>query len=1165
MSCTSPRRPDQYSPFKLFRRVLAVLLATTLITTAFAQAGATGTIRGRVMNAKNGLYLSAAVITVEGTNLTAQTDNYGNFSIIDVPAGDVKINATFAGQKPVALVVTVPPHDTANVDITFNGDSVQRNANGAIVLDPFTVAADRYKTAQEIAIQQERSSVTIKNVVAADAFGDIPDGNIGEFVKYIPGVQIDYGNNNTGLNAADNNATQVSVRGFGPEFTSITVDGVPLTNASPATLTRAIGLDMMSINNASRVEVIKVPTPDMPANSPGGSINLVTRSAFEFAKPQLSVAVSLNVNSEDTSDLFQKTPGPANKSTYKTLPGVDFSYVLPVRSNFGISVSGAWSKTFNENHRGISDYFYDTLDFLTNDIDLTPVGGKKLHREKDASGVYHATQPLVSLDGDQTLSVEDPLLWRFQAVDTPNVVTRSSAGVKFDWKPTPSQWLAVGYTYGRFESVDAQRRLQFNGKKGYVANWGPDFTEYLTYLPKGTIVNGKALTSNFDPGNTIAQTVTTLDRDGETHSGYLTYKFDKGPWQVSATISESRSEGGYSDEGNGHFSELETSLTLGRLNFRDIVEGIPGTIEIADTAGNALDWSDLSKWKAPSITAKSGQTRSIDERRMYRIDVRRDLDFIHWSDVNLAVKTGFYREEERTKKWGLGTGYRMTYYGPTLSLDQYMDESYSGITPGFGLPGQDWLSTYALYDLWRDNPSYFTPNSDSDQGSNWQSYVNQQKSIKETSNQYYLMIEGRALKGRLSWIVGARQEIATRKGYAPKKDNSWNYIKDADGSIYRNAANPNGIRIDQASSPVFAQNATGAALRSELSGKNLVFPDHTISSSSSGGTFLEYSKLAFIPFDPIDGRIVGKPTPSVSTAYEFTKNFIARLSWNRQQAKPDFENGTLTQGQSQNVQITEAATEGSIPAGTIKIANPDLKPWTADSFDLQLAYYTDSGGKLSVNPFFKMTKNFQEELITTSADANFDSTLSGLGLDRDYYQDYEVSTTVNGVGTSKTLGYELELSQNLGLFGDWGRHFNLFANYSHQYIKQNNTTLATAKPMSATTASAGLNMSLKGISVLARALFIQEKYMGSSSTYTTLDGQTVILGQFTPSEIKLDLNIGYQIPHSRYSLFLDARNVLNESRDTIKYDKTGVLPEYAKHIDRKMFGVTYYFGVKAIF
>jgi primosomal protein N' len=45
------------------------------------------------------------------------------------------------------------------------------------------VASERYKNAAEIAINEERYSPTIKNVVAADAFGDISDGNIGEFVR----------------------------------------------------------------------------------------------------------------------------------------------------------------------------------------------------------------------------------------------------------------------------------------------------------------------------------------------------------------------------------------------------------------------------------------------------------------------------------------------------------------------------------------------------------------------------------------------------------------------------------------------------------------------------------------------------------------------------------------------------------------------------------------------------------------------------------------------------------------------------------------------------------------------------------------------------------------------------------------------------------------------
>jgi len=93
-------------------------------------------------------------------------------------------------------------------------------------------------------------------VVAAEAYGHIADGNLGEFVKFLPGIQVTYG----GTNQSDADATGISIRGYGADQTGIMIDGAPLSNPTAGSLTNQISLNMLSVNNASRIEVIKVPT-----------------------------------------------------------------------------------------------------------------------------------------------------------------------------------------------------------------------------------------------------------------------------------------------------------------------------------------------------------------------------------------------------------------------------------------------------------------------------------------------------------------------------------------------------------------------------------------------------------------------------------------------------------------------------------------------------------------------------------------------------------------------------------------------------------------------------------------------------------------------------------------------------------------------------------------
>jgi hypothetical protein len=167
-------------------------------------------------------------------------------------------------------------------------------------------------------------------------------------------------------------------------------------------------------------------------------------------------------------------------------------------------------------------------------------------------------------------------------------------------------------------------------------DWDPDFATSYKFIPRGTIVNGTPLAADFNPGATVDMTVTTRDRVGSTHTAYVDDVFKRGPWSIDANLNGSRSRGSYSDLPNGHFSELETSLTLGQLAFRNIREGIPDRIELADRGGAPLDWTDLTRWNAPAITAKSGQTESLDQYTNFKVNLRRDLDFIPWPPTRVT-------------------------------------------------------------------------------------------------------------------------------------------------------------------------------------------------------------------------------------------------------------------------------------------------------------------------------------------------------------------------------------------------------------------------------------------------------------------------------------------------------------------------------------------------
>lgn len=59
------------------------------------------------------------------------------------------------------------------------------------------------------------------------------------------------------------------------------MDGVKVATAQSANFGRAFEFEQASLSNIGTIEVAKAATPDMDADSIGGSVNFITKSAFD--------------------------------------------------------------------------------------------------------------------------------------------------------------------------------------------------------------------------------------------------------------------------------------------------------------------------------------------------------------------------------------------------------------------------------------------------------------------------------------------------------------------------------------------------------------------------------------------------------------------------------------------------------------------------------------------------------------------------------------------------------------------------------------------------------------------------------------------------------------------------------------------------------------------
>ncbi len=328
---------------RLLRTTLIVACSLTLVHRGMAQP-ATGTIAGTVANSNTRQFLASAEVRIAGTNNAALTDRDGSFTLRNVAPGSVQLEVSYDGLDTEKRAVTVSGGKTSREEFNLT--------TGIYKLAAFTVAAEVEGNAATVN-QQKKSDVFIQ-AISADTLGILPDGNIGEFLRYVPGIQVNFTN-------AD--ASNVSMRGQDPEATLFTFDGqIPAAAGTPPrsstgssdASSRAFEFSSATIANIETIEVFKAPPPWM-SPSTGGVINAVTKNAFAQKGRRFATTFTLSANSEMLR--LGRVPGPGARPTYRLKPGGGVNYSEAFLNNtLGLTLSYFESNVINPQHNYAMGY-----------------------------------------------------------------------------------------------------------------------------------------------------------------------------------------------------------------------------------------------------------------------------------------------------------------------------------------------------------------------------------------------------------------------------------------------------------------------------------------------------------------------------------------------------------------------------------------------------------------------------------------------------------------------------------------------------------------------------------------------------------------------------------------------------------------------------------------
>lgn len=491
-----PSSPALRVPFFL------IVIFCSLFASLRAQEGGAGAVTGRVYNPASGQFVRNAQVRIVETGQTAVSGDGGTFRLSPVPAGRVTVEVTFTGYHTETTSAVVSSGQTAQVNFDLRSTLSAGTAEGdTIRLEQFVVSGEREGNAK--AIMEQRNSMNITNSVASDVFGDVAEGNVGEFLKHMPGVS---------LNLVEGEVRTVSLRGLGAEYTAVTLDGVSLAsadaNSGAAGDARAFSFEQVSLNSMESIEVSKTISADVDANAPAGTINLKTKRAFDRQGRRISWQTNVTAFGRELTT--SRTPGPDDGRSRKLRMGGIFEY---------------------------SDVFLDGRLGVVLNVSESNVYSEIAHHTM----TYNTT----TTAADQRPAV----LTGMSIFHGPRTNRRSTVTFSSDFKATENLVLSLGYIYNYSDLWFFYRNLTLNsGARTAVV--GADPLTSFTSSAAGSI-----------GVNPIA-----VAKVGATNTILPKFEYKRGDLTIEGRFSASESESDYKPQSRGAFRNLGTP-TVNNVTF----------------------------------------------------------------------------------------------------------------------------------------------------------------------------------------------------------------------------------------------------------------------------------------------------------------------------------------------------------------------------------------------------------------------------------------------------------------------------------------------------------------------------------------------------------------------------------------------------------------------
>jgi TonB-dependent receptor len=262
--------------------------------------------------------------------------------------GFARLHGSVAFATMAFALVAATQAQGASADPAITGAADQAGAQAPQTAGPGTedsadIVVTGIRASQRQSINIKRNAINAVDAIASEDLGKMPDQNVAESLQRVPGITID---RNRGV------GNGVTVRGLGPQFNTVTVNGRVIATDGAG---REFNFDILPSELIAGASVFKSPQANLNGASIGATVDIRTLRPLDQSSG-FNGGGSLRANYDDMSN--KKTPSGAAYLTWKSDSGrfgasvvVSYDDKNERTDNFSVGAS-SYPRSFDDGYYG---------------------------------------------------------------------------------------------------------------------------------------------------------------------------------------------------------------------------------------------------------------------------------------------------------------------------------------------------------------------------------------------------------------------------------------------------------------------------------------------------------------------------------------------------------------------------------------------------------------------------------------------------------------------------------------------------------------------------------------------------------------------------------------------------------------------------------------------